>query len=319
MKQSLSLLAFLCVASAPLLYSGPSVVQASDIITYSPGMWRNGDIPAACGVLATGPKDTVVFNYMSLRGNYPLRGYPLRGALYRGVNDTIQIGISWMNRTDKPYSLVGKDVTTWFEPKVFRNDDRYWNGMPWRDTDSMGFRIRGWYSTYDRPMAAEDTLPAHLDGQWSIWMDIWKLTEGDWSICVLPTDKVAKGFSPRAGGDSYQMRTAQDLADSTNAYEACFWRCYYDMNYSGARTWASKITMFNPKSVPGWWLRAQASEALGDTTAAKAAYDSALVFLNTNQDPAMPDTLPGFDQYIRVEYRHWCDQMMSWARKQYGP
>jgi hypothetical protein len=94
---------------------------------------------------------------------------------------------------------------------------------------------------------------------------------------------------------------------------------FLDSNYTAAKTWIDKIIEMNPKSIPGWWLKAIYFREVGDTTQAKSAYDKAIQYLDTSADPAMPD--PAKRPLFRAEenYRQWVGHSLAWQRSWYAP
>ena len=156
-------------------------------------------------------------------------------------------------------------------------------------------------------------------GRYSVKLDIWKLPTGRFQLCVLPTDKVPKELMAGPSGDVIEFYPARDLADSCNGYAGCYSRATEDGDFSAAMTWVGKIMSINPKSVPGWWLKASNALDVQDTATAKAAYDSAIVFLNTGADPAMPDsTKRPLLQYQKL-YIEFLQAILPYNRAQLGP
>jgi hypothetical protein len=279
---------------------------------YTPGEWRNPNEPAAC--FGGNWHEGVVFNAISYGFTYPTYGYPLKSQLVLGFNDTAQVEIFLNNRTNKPYSLVGKKPETWFVPRVFRNEDNLHSGIAWRDSTDLAYRIRGWRRGQRYKMAPQDTIPAWFHGTWSMVMDVWKLPEGHFSLCIDTTRNIPKDFVGCAGGDNYEYHPAQDLADTINAYEGCFWRMVYDSNYAAAKTWLDKMILADSATVPGWMLSGLYYEYVRDTTRLKYSYDQALHFMDTSADPALPDSTKRPLLQTEKNYVEWCRQQFSVRR-----
>jgi hypothetical protein len=301
------------------LLRAQKMVEVSDdpMFTYDPGEWRDPNEPAAC--FGGNWHEGVVFNAISYGFTYPTYGYPLRSRLVVGLNDTAQVEIFLNNRTDKPYSLLGKKPETWFVPRVYRMEDNLHGGIAWRDSTDLAYRIRGWRRGQKYHMSPQDTIPAWFNGTWSMVMDVWKLPEGHFSLCIDTTRNIPKDFVGCAGGDNYEYYKAQDLADTINAYEGCFWRMIYDSNYTAAKTWIDKMIAADSATVPGWWLKATYYYYVRDFPQVKNAYDKALSYLTANADPAMPDSTKRPLLATERNYVEWCRQRITWERSVYGP
>ena len=286
---------------------------------YDPGEWVDPNEGFACRGGGVWPRYGT-FNDVGIFYEIPYYGYPLRYATFKGLNDTIQVQISWINYTDEDYELKDRPPETWFVPRVFRLDDRMATGIPLRDSTDIGYRIRGWKSRREGPMlSTPDAIPKRSDGDWKMFMDVWNLPEGHYSLCIDTTEDVPGNFIGRQGGSNYRYQPAHDLADTINAYEAIFRRALADSNYNAAKLWVEQMLAVNPTSVPGWWLRAMYYSHVNDTVGVKKSYDKALNYLQTGADPAMPDSTKRVLFEVEQKYIEWVGQRLTWERSFYGP
>ncbi len=283
---------------------------------YDPYEWVPIEQHPACDPLDT-PPDTGVFNQTYVLAAIPKFGYPYHYTLVAGINDTLSITISLSNFTEKEYDLTGKDYGQWFAPQVYQMHVTNSAGPAFRDSTQLGYRVRGWYSSQIRH-PDQSKLPARASW-YDIKLDVWNLPEGDFQMCVFPTDKIPSDFGARTSGGGFEFYPARDLADSCNGYEGLFWRTWEDSNFADAGKWVDEIMNINPKSVPGWWLKAHNALSLQDTSAAKDAFDSAIEFLNSASDPAMPDSTTRALSTHEKNYVAWLEVILPYYRAQLGP
>ncbi len=296
-----------------------SYAQENDVFgLYSSRDWVEYSlISPACDWLQDWP-DSGLVNRTYFSGDLPGLGYPFHKSIISGVNDTLNVAVTFVNsRVTQPYNLSGKDVGTWFEPTVYQLFVTDSGGPVFRDVTDLGFRLRGWYKGLG-PISTPTSIPAG-SARYFITFDIWDLPLGRYQICLSPTDNAPADFFGMSGGYVFEFYKAQSLADTVNAYEACFLRMEWDANFSAADLWADSILMVHSKSVPGWALKARSSLALKDTVKAKSSYDNAIDYLNNDGDFLMPDSTerpltPAEKNYIR-----WLKVMLARNREALGP
>ncbi len=307
-----------CLCATLLLVPGTTLSQPEDTDFYVPEMWREYIEPRACLEYAFKPDTGLHNSNIVFYGDLPAFGYPLHTCLVSGINDTLNAGITLYNGTSKDYVIKGTKYEFWFAPQIYQLFVAATGGLPFRDSTEIGYRFRYWSHGRIR-IPTIDALTVEESGRSSLKIDIWNLPEGRFQICLQPTDKVPSDFNAKADGYVFDYHAAQNLADSCNAYEACFWRADEDSNFSAAKDWAGKITGINPASVPGWWLTAYNALQLQDTTAAKSAFDKAIDYLNKGADPAMPDSTKRPLMEIEKLYILWLQRWLPWNRAQLGP
>jgi hypothetical protein len=264
--------------------------------------------------------DTIAYNTTYIFGDLPRLGYPYHKSLVEGVNDTLQAFFTLYSHSAKPFIMKNSHYEQWFAPQVYQLWVTDSKGPAFRDSTQLGYRVRGWdrYGN-TKPL---DTLTAERSNQYSIIMDIYDLPqEGRFQICLLPTDKVPKEFSAMPGGYVFEYYPAQSVCDSVNGYEACFWRAIQDGDREAARNWLDTILRIDPYSVPGWWMSAIAELRYWgkpDTAAAIEAYDRALKYMDTNQDPCMPDSTARPLRQAEINYLEWMRPQLEYSRQQLG-
>lgn len=262
--------------------------------------------------------DTSIYNHVYFSGDLPGIGYPYHKSLIKGVNDTLEVSINFVNnQPNKAYSLDGKDVAEWFAPRVLQLFVVDADGPVFRDASQLGYRLRGWYSRIGPTPPPNEIPVASID--YIAQFDIWDLPEGRYQICFAPTDSVPADFYGISGGYVFEFYQAQSVSDTINAYEACFLRAMKDTNFTAAELWTDSILALDENSVVGLTLRARSSLAQGDTSDAINSYDKAIDRLENNTDPLLPDStarpLSGAEQ----NYLKWLHVMLNHNREVLGP
>ena len=293
-----------------------------------PYWWTGMVTPEACYPPQSEP-DSGFYNSTDVGRDMVARfGYPYHYALISGINDTLDALIFFSNppAPEPDYDLTGKKVEQWFAPQAYSLISKDPYGPALRDSTQLHYRFRGWYNIVNRmplpPITKLRTDPVtdcYDYEYYSIKLDIWNLPEGKFQLCILPTDKIPSDLHPLIAGSMIEFYPARDLADSCNGYEGCYWRMKYDSNFSAAKDWVGKIIAINPTSVPGWWLRADNALDLHDTTLARAAYDSAITYLNSGKDPAMPDSTKRKLMDLEKSYIRYLQLVLARNRAQLGP
>jgi hypothetical protein len=292
---------------------------------WEPIWWAPMELADACRLPSQSVPDTGLYNQTIVgRDIFARYGYPYHYALIAGINDTLDALVTFYRvpvQTD--FDLTGQKVEQWFAPQIYMNLAKGRDPtMLLMDSTQIGYRMRGWTNGWE-PLPAPTKLHAESwgsdYGHYNIKLDIWKLPQGHFQLCLLPTDKIPGDFHPIIGGEIMEFYPARDLADSCNGYEGNFWRATYDSNFSAAANWVQKILTINPKAVPGHWLLARNSLDLQDTSAAKDAYDKAIDYLNTGADPAMPDSTKGPLREFERKYIDCMKVVLPYERAQLGP
>ncbi len=309
-----------------VLASAMCLGQTTEPIDYNPnygapGPWpKPGDLSCCSSMW---PKIGLVNTTDAASFDYPTLGYPLRGALFVGMNDTFQVAIPFRNNEHSDYALAGKNLGAAFAPRVFRPGIQASNASLWRDSTDLGYRIRGWWlwgwNGFKR-VSPPTKIPARSDRHYALAMDVWNLPEGVYCLCLDSTSNQPAGFTALPYGYTYEYREALNLADSTNAYEACFWRMVRDSNYAAALDWLDTIIIYNERSVPGWWLRGvYFQQCVPDTPKALDALSKALDFLKEGLDPAMPDSNARMLLPEERNYLYWCEESLTFGLQSLGP
>jgi hypothetical protein len=286
--------------------------------SYHPSQWREYENNHPACSWSQHTPDSGLYNHTYIAGDMPRRGYPYHKALIEGLNDTLTVIIALNNRSDTDYDLTNKKYDQWFAPQVYQMWVPDSGGPAFRDSTELKYRVRGWYTNRMR-IATPTKIPARSP-YYSFRLDIWNLpSEGRYQICILPTQNVASDFTATTNGYVFEYYPAQSLADSINAYEACFWRAYEDNDSTACSQWTNKILTINPKSVVGWWLVAFRSTVSGDTTGTKQALDKAIGYFYASTDPCMPDSTERALRTNEIEYLDWVRGRLNYSRASYGP
>jgi len=300
------------------------VVQFTDDMIHTmwdPIWWTPGGAAEACTWYHASYPDSGFSDFISLGlDKVAWYGYPYHYTLVSGVNDTVGalVHFDYLPVPGKAYDFSGKSVEQWFAPQAYPMYVPDSGGPALRDSTQLGHRMRGWWDGV-RLVQPPSVFSGEDYARYTLKLDIWNLPTGRFQLCVLPTDKVPKELQAYPSGDVYEFYPPKDLADSCNGYEGCYWRSTYDGNFSAAKNWVGKILSINPKSVPGWWLKADNALDVQDIASAKAAYDSAIVYLNSRADPAMPDsTTRPLLKYEKL-YIEWLQTILPYNRAQLGP
>ena len=99
------------------------------------------------------------------------------------------------------------------------------------------------------------------------------------------------------------------LADTLNAYTACFWRAAEYSYYTQALAWTDSILYLNPKSIVGYWLKSKVYGSLKDTSSAISACDSVIAIATRYGDSVLPDSTT-----MNIYQRAWYDDMLMWIK-----
>jgi hypothetical protein len=305
------------------------VVSAQHLDTFSYSPELGVDVPSAeACVSATAWPDTGCYSIPEPHGHLPTgRGYPMRWAIFAGINDTVQFWVSLFNKTEKSYDVSDKDCEHWYVPKLYPLGAIGPGATPLDESDKLSYRIRGWFTgLYVRAWFAgfylterQKELVPDPFGYSGLVMDIWNLPQGRFQICLEPTDKVPADFAALPGGLTYEFYPPRSVADSVNAYEGCFWRAIHDKDYDAAKRWVDAMLTINPTSVPGHWFKAFRALEVHDTATAKQALDDALKYLDNRNDPALPDsTVRPLFQAEKLYLRE-LDRVLNENRRRLGP
>jgi hypothetical protein len=313
-----------CLVAAMIL-SYPGDCNASNPrsgFTFSRGMELIGWEVFVCNSTA-GP-DTGCFTSMIWpEGDVPYSaGYPLRSAVFTGLNDTIQFAIHVYNARVADYSLIGKTPAAWYVPQIYRPLMWAGKGIPVVAASELHFRLRHWAKPGLFKVPSPTGIPKYSAGgpEYAMVIDVWGLPEGIWAMCLEPTSSVPSDFKANYGSAEYKMYPAQDGADSINAYVACFWRSIGDSNIVAAKDWVQKMLDVNPKSVPAWYLRGLYYHSYAkDSTAAKEAYDQALAYLYSSADPYWPTETQRKANPDLAEFQYYLRTKIEDSRAMFGP
>ena len=225
-------------------------------------------------------RDTLTNDAVEIIGRLPKYGYPLRWSIFSDVNDTLQMAVRLRNQTGKPYLLTGKSVDDWFVPQVFKLEQDIYNDEPLLDETKLSFRCRVHKGNHD-------TLNYKALGNILIY-DVWNLPKGTYRLVAKTTENIPKEFIGRTTGNVFGFEDAKDLADTTNAFEACYWRLKSDGNIEAAKEYIDKILQRNPTSIVGWAMKKDWCWKQDNIPCAIAALDSAIKYLKEELDPAAP-------------------------------
>jgi hypothetical protein len=275
-----------------------SIVMAQDFTSYHPDEWIPLEEHPACSKPQSTPQ-TGLYSFPYFYGDSPVFGYPFHMSLMVGLNDTLHVNIEFFNHSGKEYSFKGENVEKWFAPQVYEMWVTDSAGPKLRTADELGYRMRGWAK--GRTIIPDQDILRDFQTV-SIKFDFWNLPEGRNQLCLLPTGNEPEAFTLLTGGHVYEYYPPHSMADSINAYEACFYRALQDSNFKAAEVWTDEILNLNPYSVPGWWLKAIYYSSVEDTASTKKALKTALEYLTNREDPCMPDSSKA--QIREVEQRY---------------
>jgi hypothetical protein len=222
---------------------------------------------------------------------YPVYGYPLVPSLVVGLNDTIQFVVTFVNNSNDPYPIDSEAAEGWWGPQVFALDSSIQLNEPTVDSTDLSYRVRNWtyrWKVTDRP----DTIPA-LNSRYRMVIDVWDLPEGNWRLELIANDSVPADFGALSSGARYEYYQPDDLRDSVNAWEACYWRMWDDGDTAGRKAWIDTMLFYHPKCIPAWRMRSAYYRDQGDSLEEVTSYDKALQYLNNGEDHAAPDSTQG--------------------------
>jgi hypothetical protein len=308
------LLPLLMALLAPICIGQTS---GDDVMIYSEELGVDVPPPSACFPDSGWPYSGC-YSMAEPFGYLPALGYPMHWAIFAGLNDTLSFWIDFYNTSDTTCDLADKDCEYWYIPRLYLADAIGPGATPLDESDSLGFRIRGWYLGRNR-VEPQKELPHMPNGGLCLVMNVWNIPQGRFQICLEPTNKVPKDFVAWPGGLSYEFYPPQSLADSIDGYWGCFERAMWDKDYSSAGNWVKEMLAVNPTSVPGNWYQAFLALAMHDTATAKQALDDASKYLHDGSDPAMPDSTvrPLFE--AEKLYRFEMGRVLGRERRRLGP
>jgi hypothetical protein len=302
------------------LLMGGSLVSGQTLgcanINYWPEMGVDVPAPEAC-VFHADWQYSGCFCWPTPFDYLPALGYPMKWAIFSGLNDTLSFWINFYNTSDTICHLGDKDCEHWYVPRLYPLG-AIKPAVPLDESDRLGYRIRGWFVGMD--MAEPQKEVPHLpSGGIGLIMNIWNLPEGRFQVCLEPTDKVPSGFPAMGGGLTYELYPPRSVADSINGYWGCFWRAIWDKDYDAAERWVDAMLKINPTSVPAHSDKALLALQVHDTATAKQALDDALKLLADRADPALPDSSKRALFQAEKLYLDELDRVLNENRRRLGP
>lgn len=226
----------------------------------------------------------------TIGGTEPSYGYPMRSGLQFGLSDTVMLWVTLTNSTLSPITISGTP-SQWFTPVLFDFEVDPHVVYPIADSSDLDWKFIGW-QTYGT--SVNITQPASIASgtQYNLVYYVWGLPVGNTRLQVRKTSNAPSTLVNLIGfGGDVWVTQPQQMADTLNAFAACYWRAY--LNHSSQTNqmrWVDSILVKNPKSLVGYQLKQSTFSAFSDSIGTLAAFDSLLAISNSYRDPVMSDT-----------------------------
>ena len=256
---------------------------------YSPESWRhiNTFEPDIRAIEQTINSSGFYFTLWTER-NEPQHGYPYHSGVIKGVSDTASYRFGFYNRTGNNFSLASQLPETWCYPVFYEPSVDPSKSLPIGDTSLYEWRFERWNGAGRKVPA-----PVSIQNKEALYtvmvFSYWGLPEGAWSILGKKSVYAPTTLDtwPITSGGVVWITEPKELADTLNAYAACFWRAMGRENYTAAATWVNNILTRNPSSIVGYRLKADRAYEC-DSAAVFAALDSVIAIGQRWGDPVMP-------------------------------
>ncbi len=239
---------------------------------YYPGMgWMDDYSLSGSEVYDTSP-DQPDFGSVWASGLLPKWGYPYHSPLIKGLNDTLQLSITFSHLDQVPFSLP--EAGQWFVPRVYHRSAHIYRVPPIRSEKELGWRIRRWIN---QNWGSPDTINMEMV------MDVWNLPLGDFVIVAFPRPETP-GYFAHGRGFRFDYRLPKTAQDTINAWEACGMRAVDDGDSVSVCGWADSILAHYPTAMPGWALRRLCGKVCHDSLLETQSLETAQRALRDSTD-----------------------------------
>lgn len=240
--------------------------------------------------------------------------YPRRVGNYVGINDTLEVGVRFVNADTIPLVIKDHSVEAWVEPYVYQIGEKIESSYPLAGPPSVKWRVRYWRMP-DGTHARPDTLFSKKN--YIMKLDVWDLPEGKYQLAIMGTDSVPNWFDVMPRSDFYHMLPAKSMADSINAWATIFERVMADGNLEDAKSWLELILSYNSLSTVGFYESAQYYWQNDDSASTVANFDATLDRLDNWDDPALPDTTDVSYDNMNLKWKHFMVSHVTQQREMY--
>jgi hypothetical protein len=248
--------------------------------------------------------DSGLFAWVDLYPNEPVPGYPYHSGIVEGVSDTIEIHVYLRNRNTTDYNISSYQPEIWFTPVIYEINADPKNSHPLPEPSGFGYCFMYWMDCYGKFVTQPSVIEPELGGffQYHLTYYIWGLPAGYFRLMMDTTEYAPNDFKLLLRQvPAVWITKPQFLADTLNAFTACFWRSIVNGNYIQALSWSDSVLAYNPYSIVGYDIRIAAYASLNDSLAMISAFDSTLAILERYGDPALPDSAD-FNDFHRMWY-----------------
>ncbi len=258
---------------------------------YSSECWRGG--PDMGQYMSDSKPDTGLFAIAYIKPNEPAWCYPMHSGNIAGVSDTITVTVSLFNRNETDYIIASQQPENWFMPVLYETSADPRTALTIPDTSTLGYRFQYWDNWFNLIVPQPAAIPYSGDGnvRYSLVYRVWNLPVGMTRLMMDTTEYAPDGFRllVRANGAVWISKPTA-LADTLNAFGACYWRSFWAGTSTTSLSWVDSILTYNPSSIVGYCLLARAYGGLLHTTGILTALDSVIAICERYGDPAAPDT-----------------------------
>ncbi len=240
--------------------------------------------------------------------------YPGRFPFFIDLNDTIEVGVRFVNADTIPLVIMNTDVESWIVPLVYEIGDKIETSLSLAGPPSVKWRVRYWRmpnGDHVRP----DTLFYKKD--YIMKLDVWDVPEGKYQLAIMGTNSVPEWFDVMPSSDFYHMLPAQSLADSINAWATICERLIADEELAKAEAWVDTIFTYNTKSTVGFYEQAELNWQNDDSAGTVDAFDQVLERLANWDDPALPDTTDMAYDGMNLKWKHFMIESVTQSREMY--
>lgn len=236
--------------------------------------------------------------------NEPMFCYPYHSGNVKSVSDTVSIVVSIVNYDTVDFSLSSYQPEAWFMPALW---DLYLDPrkfQPRADTTVLSYTFAGWFNGLDNPVSQPSSITKNRGRpRYYLLYYVTNLPIGRNRLLMRGTANLITEVDMVVGYvRPIWVENPSSIADTLNAYGACFWRALRQKTFTAAVSWTDSMLAKHSTSLPGYMLRARGYSALGDSLNEGTALDSALAIFGRYGDAALGDTSTWNDYE-----RHWYD------------
>ncbi len=277
---------------------------------YRSESWRGG--PDYGQYMSDIMPDTGIFAVTSIEPNEPFGCYPTHSGNVSGLSDTITITISLHNRNSSDFDIFSYKPENWFIPVLYESfaDPRV--DSPIADSSTLGYSFEYWGNWFNQVVSKPTALPKAVPStvRYTLQYYVWNLPVGTSRLMMDTTGYAPAGFRLLMRNViAVWVTKPTTLADTLNAFGACFWRTIREGSPTLAMNWCDSILAYHPSSITGYFLRARGYNALGDTGNAVTAFDTVISIGENYTDYLVPDSSSA-GPYDKM----WLNDVLSWAR-----